>query len=236
MIEMKEVSMTLGKKRILKNISCTLENGIYGILGPNGAGKTTLLRCIAELYDNYEGEIRINGKAQKDGKVKLGYLPQKFSVFSDLRVVDIMNYFAALKEIPKADRRIRICNCLSMVHMEQYEDYKGGQLSGGMLRRIGIAQAMLDDPEILLLDEPTVGLDPEERIHFKEIIAGLKKDMVVLMSTHIVEDVEACCKAILIMKEGRICFAGNGEELRKQAYGKAEPTIEDGYLCIIKNI
>lgn len=277
MIEIKDVSLEFGKKRILKKISLELENGVYGILGPNGAGKTTLLRCIAGLYEHYTGEILIHEKNVKPGKARLGYLPQKFSIYQDLRIKDNMQYFAALKGIPKSEREEKIQDCLKAVHMEEYENYKGNQLSGGMLRRIGIAQAMLDNPEILLLDEPTVGLDPEERIHFKEIISGLRDDMVVLMSTHIVEDIEACCRKILVMNSGTICFVGSGDALRELALGKVfevtrenyakeeglyvekeyeketgvvkriltgnecsyeavRPTIEDGYLCVIKKI
>ena len=274
MIEIKNLSMAFGKKIVLRDVNCQLESGIYGILGPNGAGKTTLLRCIAGLYEHYTGEIRFDTKEQKSG---LGYLPQKFSIYQDLTVLDNMQYFAALKGISKAERKDKIQDCLTAVHMEQYEKRKGSQLSGGMLRRVGIAQEMLNSPAVLLLDEPTVGLDPEERIHFKEIIYSLREDMVVMMSTHIVEDIEACCKTILVMNNGTICFAGSGEALRRQAVGKVyeiakedfptedgmyvekeyekgmrivrrilttegrgykamEETIEDGYLCVIKNI
>lgn len=273
MIEIKDLAMSFGKKVVLHDVNCQLESGVYGILGPNGAGKTTLLRCIAGLYEQYTGTILSDAGDQRPD---IGYLPQKFSIYPDLTVLDNMQYFAALKKIPKADRREKIEGCLRAVHMEPYENHKGSQLSGGMLRRVGIAQAMLNDPAVMLLDEPTVGLDPEERIHFKEIVSGLREDMVVMMSTHIVEDVEACCRSILVMHDGTICFMGNGEALRQQARGKVyeavkeevtvwndvyvekeyekedrivrriltagggyqavEETIEDGYLCVIKNI
>ena len=242
MIEIKELSLRFGNKKILKNINCELKGGVYGILGPNGAGKTTLFRCMAGLYDHYTGEILMDDRKKDRKRMNLGYLPQRFSIFQDLRVLDNMQYFAALQGIAKSDRKKRIADCLKAVNMEQYVNHKGSQLSGGMLRRIGIAQALLTDPEILLLDEPTVGLDPEERIHFKEIIAGLREDMIVMMATHILEDIESCCKMVLVMKDGEICFTGNGDALRKQAQdrilkvaGKTEPTIEDGYLCVIKN-
>lgn len=243
MIEIKELSLRFGHKKILKNINCELKGGVYGILGPNGAGKTTLFRCMAGLYDHYTGEILMNGRKKDCKRMKLGYLPQRFSIFQDLHVLDNMQYFAALQGIAKSDRKRRIYNCLKAVNMEQYTNHKGSQLSGGMLRRIGIAQALLTDPEILLLDEPTVGLDPEERIHFKKIISGLREDMIVMMATHILEDIESCCKMVVVMKDGEICFTGNGDTLRRQAQkktlkaaGKTEPTIEDGYLCVIKNI
>lgn len=243
MIEIKELSLRFGNKKILKNINCELKGGVYGILGPNGAGKTTLFRCMAGLYDNYTGEILMDDRKKNCKKVNPGYLPQRFSIFQDLRVLDNMQYFAALQGIAKSDRKKRITDCLKAVNMEQYVNHKGSQLSGGMLRRIGIAQALLTDPEILLLDEPTVGLDPEERIHFKEIISGLREDMIVMMATHILEDIESCCKMVVVMKDGEICFTGNGDSLRRQAQnktlkaaGKTGPTIEDGYLCVIKNI
>lgn len=243
MIEIKELSLRFGNKKILKNINCELKGGVYGILGPNGAGKTTLFRCMAGLYDHYTGEILTDDRKKDHKRVNLGYLPQRFSIFQDLRVLDNMQYFAALQGIAKSDRKKRIADCLKAVNMEQYVNHKGSQLSGGMLRRIGIAQALLTDPEILLLDEPTVGLDPEERIHFKEIIAGLREDMIVMMATHILEDIESCCKMVVVMKDGEICFTGNSDALRKQAQdrimkvaGKTEPSIEDGYLCVIKNL
>lgn len=243
MIEIKELSLGFGNKKILNNINCELKGGVYGILGPNGAGKTTLFRCIAGLYDHYTGEILMDGQKKAFKKAKLGYLPQRFSIFQDLRVLDNMQYFAALQGIAKSDRKMRIADCLKAVNMEPYVNHKGSRLSGGMLRRIGIAQALLTDPEILLLDEPTVGLDPEERIHFRKILSGLREDMIVLMATHILEDIESCCNMVVVMKDGEICFTGSSEMLRRQAQskitkaaGKTESTVEEGYLCVIKNI
>ena len=155
MFKVKHVNKNFGKRKVLDDICLELENGCYGLLGPNGAGKTTLLRCILKLYPLKEGEICTN----KD----IGYLPQKFGVFQELTVYDILYYFSTLKKVPKEERDGEIDRVLSLVNLEDRKKERMSRLSGGMLRRVGIAQAILGDPEVLFFDEPTAGLDPEER-------------------------------------------------------------------------
>lgn len=267
------VEKSFSKKQVLNHISCELTSGVYAILGPNGTGKTTLMRCIAGLY-SYKGIIKYNGKNIKKKKVDIGYLPQQFGLFPELTVVQMMEYFCNLKGIPKKNRRKIIEKSLEKVNLLEVKNKKTKKLSGGMVRRVGIAQAILGNPDIILLDEPTAGLDPEERMRFKNIIGGLGEDSIVLISTHIVEDVEACCSNIIVVKDGKIIKNGTVKEVQEYANNRIieineeksmennilyveksvlrdgkkkirvitrekiinslEPTVEDGYLCMLK--
>ena len=277
MLEIEGLSKSFGKKEILHNISCQLENGIYGLLGPNGAGKTTFLRCVLGLYPS-KGTISLNEKdiSKKRETVHIGYLPQSIGVFPGLTVEEHLRYFACLKKVDKDRVDVCIDKALEMVHLEEYKKTKGRKLSGGMIRRLGIAQALLDKPELIIFDEPTTGLDPEERIRFKNIVRQLGKQMIVIMSTHIVEDVEAVCNQIIVMKAGEFSMQGTQEEICRYAEGKVyeipreeltnadyverekevdgkevlrvlsnrvisaeksvQPDVEDGYLCILKEL
>lgn len=207
------------RKEVLKGISCSLDNGVYGLLGPNGAGKTTLMRCITELC-SYSGSIKVNGTSIGKSKMKIGYLPQSFNVYRELTVWEMMQYFCNLKKIPKKERKEEIERCLSMVNLENEKKVQSCKLSGGMLRRLGIAQAILGSPELIILDEPTAGLDPEERLRFSSIINRLEKNCIVIISTHIVEDVEACCEKIIVMNQGDILKIADLDEIRKCAEHK----------------
>lgn len=222
MLEIEGLSKNFGKKEILQNISCNLANGVYGLLGPNGAGKTTFLRCVLGLYPYNTGNILLNEEdmSKKRKTVNIGYLPQKSGVFPGLTVEEHLKYFASLKEIDKEKIHACIDEVLDMVHLSEYKKTKGRKLSGGMVRRLGIAQALLDKPELIIFDEPTTGLDPEERIRFKGIVRQLGKDTIVIMSTHIVEDVEAVCNQIIIMKNGQFSMQGTQEEISRYATGK----------------
>lgn len=278
MLYIKELSKSFGNKKVLQDISCSLDTGIYGLLGPNGAGKTTLLRCVLGLYPFEKGEIQLDGRKITDvqSQINLGYLPQKSGVFPGLTVEEHLRYFANLKKLEKAKTAAFIDEALEMVHLTEQRKMKGRKLSGGMVRRLGIAQAVLGKPELVIFDEPTTGLDPEERMRFKNIVRQLGKETTVIMSTHIVEDVEALCSQIFIMKDGTFSMQGTQEEVircaeglvyelpreelsdgdyierekevdgrevlrvitaRKIEAGRAvKPTIEDGYLCRLKNI
>ena len=199
------------------NISCLLTTGVYGLLGVNGAGKTTLMRMLCTLLKPTEGRILWDGQDifKLDGAYRriLGYLPQEFGYYPDFTVQDYLNYIASIKGLRPAVARKRTALLLQQVGLAGAENKKMRKLSGGMKRRVGIAQAMLNDPKILILDEPTAGLDPNERIRFRNLISELALDRLVLLSTHIVSDIEYIAHEILLMKDGKICIFGTTKEL-----------------------
>lgn len=274
MLRIEDVSKNFRKKQVLKGVSCEFQNGVYGLLGPNGAGKTTLFRCILNLYP-YQGTISLD--AEEDGEIPLiGYLPQKMGVFPNLTVEEQLQYFANLKEIRKEDVADEIDRVLQLTNLSEVRKVKGRKLSGGMVRRVGIAQALLNHPSLIIFDEPTTGLDPEERMRFKNLLREIGKESIVLLSTHIVEDVEAVCDRILILKDGCLAAKGTQEEIshiadglvyeiskddvlsedyiekEREADGEMhfriltrrqlpdnllqKPNVEDGYLCVLKEI
>lgn len=196
------------------SVSFTFGEGIYGLLGPNGAGKTTLIKCICGLLRPNTGSICLSDKS-------IGYLPQQFGAFKELTVRQMMEYFAVLKGLEKSKIDKEITLNLDHVHLTEHTDRHVGHLSGGMVRRLGIAQALLGDPEIILLDEPTVGLDPEERIRVIDVISRIKTGKTILVSTHIVEDVEHLCEETVIMRDGTIIQSTKSNEMASFAEGKA---------------
>lgn len=201
------------KKRVaVDHFSMEFQPGVYGLLGPNGAGKTTLLRCICGLYHLDSGSIQ-GGKCP-------GYLPQSFGMFRELTLFQMMEYLAALKGLPKESQGEEIRRALELVNLSDRAGSRVKALSGGMVRRAGIAQALLGDPEVLLFDEPTAGLDPEERVRFQNVVAARRHKGVTLISTHIVSDVEALCGTILIMNQGKLITAGTAQEIAQLAQGK----------------
>lgn len=209
MLELKNVSMRFGKNTALDKIDLRLGYGVYGLLGPNGAGKTTLMRCIAGILHPSGGKISGGGP--------IGYLPQKFGMFKELTVLETMEYFAALKSIPQSQHRTCAMECLEQVHLAERAKDKVASLSGGMVRRLGIAQTLLGSPPLILVDEPTAGLDPEERLRFKNLVSSIRNNRTILISTHIVEDVESVCDHIIILNQGRILVQSTAEEIRKKA-------------------
>lgn len=227
MLEIKDLSKSFGRKKVLEKVSFTFEHGVYGLLGPNGAGKTTLMRCITGLYPikKGSGEIVFDGVStakNSDYLAKVGYLPQKFGLFKDLKVKEMMLLLANLKEIPKKEAERLVEEAVELVNLTDRLGSKVGSLSGGMIRRLGVAQALLGEPSLIIFDEPTAGLDPEERLRFKNIISNLgrKKSATIIISTHIVEDVEAVCDHIAIMKEKTIAVSGSCQEIEEMANGK----------------
>lgn len=216
-LELKNVSKEFKGVHAVCDVSVSMRKGVYGLLGVNGAGKTTLMRMLCTLIRPTSGEITWEGKnilemgaAYRD---VLGYLPQDFGYYPDLSISDYMMYIASIKGIRPMAARKRTKQLLGQVGMAKYEKRKMKTLSGGMARRIGIAQAMLNNPKILVLDEPTAGLDPNERIRFRNLISELSEDRLVLLSTHIVSDVEFIANQIMLMKNGELFYEGTTEEL-----------------------
>lgn len=223
MLVINNMTKKFGKKTVLNDISFTFENGIYGLLGPNGSGKTTFMRCITGLYKTPKNTIVYKDENEKENAnflSEIGYLPQSFGMFKEITVKEMLELFCNLKNIPKKDSQDNIVAVLKMVNLFNESDTKIGNLSGGMVRRVGIAQALIGDPKIIIFDEPTVGLDPEERLRFKNIISKLSKDKIIIISTHIVEDVEAICNKIIIMNKGNILLSGSNEYIENIAKNK----------------
>ena len=223
MLQLNEVEKRFRKKEVLKKISLNLEDGVYGLLGPNGSGKTTMMRCILNIYKLSGGSILYSGKSvgADDSFLKdVGYLPQKFGLFRELSVREMMEYLAALKKLPRDQIPGEVERCVELVNLTDRLDKKVRTLSGGMIRRLGIAQALLGDPKVLIVDEPTAGLDPEERMRFKTIISQIKKDKIIIISTHIVDDVEALCDHIVVLDKGSVAFSGKSEQLKQLSHGK----------------
>ena len=216
------VAKQYGNKIACDRISLKMERGVYGLLGATGAGKTTLMRMICGVITPTSGEITFNGinVQREEYRDVLGYLPQNFGYYPEFRVQDFMMYLASLKGMPKTLARERTSELLELVSLENEEKNKIKTLSGGMKQRLGIAQALLNDPKILVLDEPTAGLDPKERVKFRNIISRLGQDRIVLLSTHIVSDVEYIAEEILMMKEGQILHKGSREEIIQNIRGK----------------
>lgn len=199
------------------HISLTMTNGVYGLLGVNGAGKTTLMRMLCTLLKPTGGNIHFNGKDifKIDGEYRnlLGYLPQDFGFYPEFTVIDYLLYIAAIKGIRPAVAQKRAKELIARVGLTKVTNKKLKKLSGGMKRRVGIAQAMLNNPQILILDEPTAGLDPNERIRFRNLISELSAERLVLLSTHIVSDIEYIANKILMMKDGAIVNEGTLDEI-----------------------
>lgn len=216
-LTIQNLSKEFGQLKAVDNISCTLSSGVYGLLGVNGAGKTTLMRMITTLLKPSSGEILWNGKDifRMDSAYRnlLGYLPQEFGFYPDFTIQEYLLYMASLKGIRTTEANQIVAERLHQVGLSKVRNRKMKKLSGGMKRRAGIAQAMLNDPKILILDEPTAGLDPNERIRFRNLLSELSADRIVLISTHIVSDVENIAKTILLMKDGQIQCTGSSEEL-----------------------
>lgn len=205
---------------VLNDISLTLKTGIYGLLGANGAGKTTLFRIICRLMEPTHGSIKFNGKnvnQQAEAyRTNLGFLPQDFSYYPDFTGMRFMLYIAALKGLNNTVAKKRSLELLKQVGLEEMKDIKIRKYSGGMKQRLGIAQAMLNNPQILILDEPTVGLDPKERVKFRKLISSFANNKIVILSTHIVADVEYIADEIIVLKKGMILNKGTTDILLKE--------------------
>lgn len=212
-----------GNKDVLEGINLNIEEGMFGLLGPNGAGKTTLMRILTTLIPKTEGNIKIGNldiDNQKEIRKIIGYLPQDFSIYPTMSVYEALDYLALLSGMKNRKfRKERIEYLLEKVNLQNYMNTKVKALSGGMKRRLGIAQAILHSPKIIIVDEPTAGLDPEERIRFRNLLRDFSEGRIVILSTHIVEDVEFTCENLAILNEGKLLYKGKVRELLENAEG-----------------
>ena len=214
-LKVENLNFSYGNKEILKEISFEVENGIIAILGPNGAGKTTFMKILVSLLEKYKGNIYLNDISYSDKKSiqgDIGYLPQKFETYKNVTGREFLSFIFDLKGLKK-DREKTIAKVIEFVDFEEFIDEKIKTYSGGVLRRLGIAQAFLGDSKIIIIDEPTVGLDPEQRIIFRNILSRIGEEKIVIISTHIVEDIEFCSNNLLIMNKGIMEYKGNSKDL-----------------------
>ena len=215
--------------------------GVFGLLGPNGAGKTSLLRMMATAIPPTSGRLRLLGRdpgsytPRREIRRKLGYLPQHLGYYPGFTVAEFAEYFALLKEFPAARIPAAVAAAVDRVDLSDKANAKLRTLSGGMLRRVGIAQAIVNEPELLLLDEPTAGLDPEQRVAFRALLRDLGQRATVVVSTHLVEDVGAACAQVALMDRGKIVFQGTPADLaaRGEGHGTGDAPLERGYSAVL---
>jgi len=223
-IKINNLCKNYGNKNVLNDINLKFEKGMYGLLGPNGAGKTTLMRILTTLIPKTSGDVivgELDIKNKKRIREVVGYLPQDFSMYGNMSIYEAIDYLAILSGIKnKKQRKLKIDELLEKVNLTPHRKVKVRALSGGMRRRLGIAQALINNPKVLIVDEPTAGLDPEERIRFRNLLRDFSEDRIVILSTHIVEDVEFTCEKLAILKEGKVRFNGKVSELLKKAEGE----------------
>ncbi|MEU5328931.1 ABC transporter ATP-binding protein [Streptomyces parvus] len=233
----------VGRKRMaVDGLDLSLGTGVHGLLGPNGAGKTTLIRTLATVLRPTEGSLTLlggpaeGGSGQRALRRRLGYLPQEFGYYKRFTVREFVAYMAWLKEVPKADVPAAVQRAVERVGLAERADDRMKTLSGGMVRRVGIAQAIVNDPAILLLDEPTAGLDPAQRVRFRDLIQELGRDTCVLVSTHLVEDVAAACTDVVLFAEGRLVFQGTPDELAAAGGPEhvGDSPLERGYSALLR--
>lgn len=226
----KEMNITIrhldkyyGRKQALSDVTMTIPEGMFGLLGRNGAGKTTLMKILATLSKKQSGTVEICGiPVENAAEIRriTGYLPQEFNMYPGMSVYEAMDYLGVLSGLSKQERRKRIPVLLERVNLQDDRKKKVKALSGGMKRRLGIAQAVIHDPKVLIVDEPTAGLDPEERVRFRNLLSEIAEERIVILSTHITGDIEASCEEIAVLEEGKLLFRGTVEELLRSVRGK----------------
>ena len=231
-----------GRRVAVNGLDLALDTGVHGLLGPNGAGKTTLMRALATVLKPAGGRLSVLG-VDVSGAAELrrlrrglGYLPQHFGFYPRFTVREFVEYMAWLKEMPKTAIAGAVQRAVERVGLADRADAKMKTLSGGMLRRVGIAQAIVNDPLVLLLDEPTVGLDPEQRLAFRELLRGIGTEACVVVSTHLVEDVAAACTDVVLLDEGRLVWQGGAAQLAQQggADDVGDSPTERGYSALLR--
>lgn len=229
-LNIQQVSKTYrGNHRALQNFTLDLQPGVLGLLGPNGAGKSTLMTILATITRPTEGRVLWNGtdiaKTPDALRSVLGYLPQNFGVYPHLNAIEFLEYLAAVKGLDRPTARRRIAELLDLVNLTEAAKRPLGGYSGGMKQRVGIAQALLNDPQLLIVDEPTAGLDPEERVRFRNLLSDLSGERIVLLSTHIVSDIEATATGIAIISSGHLVAHATPEALLQQVEGKVREWV-----------
>ena len=240
-VALTDIHRSFGKNKAVDGVDLRLGTGVFGLLGPNGAGKTSMLRMLATVLPPTSGEIRLLERdprrpaARREIRRRLGYLPQNLGYYPSFTVVEFIEYFALLKEIPSAQVPRAVAVAVERVDLGAKARAKLRTLSGGMLRRVGIAQAIVNDPDLLLLDEPTAGLDPEQRVQFRALMRSLGESVTVIVSTHLVEDVGAACSEVALMSAGKIVFRGTPEELtsRGEGHSVGDAPLERGYSAVL---
>ena len=233
------LTKNFGDKCAVDHVSLTFERGVYGLLGPNGAGKTTLMRMLVDVLPPSSGKVTLDGVPIRELGAKyrdiLGYMPQEIGYYRDFTARRFLHYLSALKGLDPEYANRRIDELLDLVGLADVKNKRLGQFSGGMIRRIGIAQALLNDPKILILDEPTAGLDPNERIRFRNILSELSEDRIVILSTHIVSDVQSIAGQVILLKEGKVISYDTTENLRRLVEGKVWlATVDHSRLSQLK--
>lgn len=223
-LEIVNLTKSYKHKNANENVNLTLESGVYGLLGPNGAGKTTLMKQIATLKCPTSGKILYNGKDinSLDDKYRevVGYLPQDFDAYKNFSAKDFLLYIGALKGLRKDEAKIKTDKLLNLVGLYEVRNKAISKFSGGMKRRVGIAQALLNDPKVLILDEPTAGLDPQERARFRNLLSQIGKETIVILSTHIISDIESVAKETIMIKDGKVLLQGTHKEILDDMRGK----------------
>jgi ABC-2 type transport system ATP-binding protein len=223
-IKAENLTRTFGMKRANDELNFTLPEGVYGLLGDNGAGKSTLMRILVAIDHQTSGKVTFNGKdifhMNDDYRNLVGYIPQDFEVYPAFTATEYLEYMGALKGLSKKELKHKVPEVLHFVNLEKVANKKVKTFSGGMKRRVGIAQAIINDPKILIFDEPTAGLDPHERIRFSNIISEMGQDKIILFSTHIISDIEAITTNVIILNQGKIKEQGNVQKMLAGIKGK----------------
>lgn len=243
-IEVMNLTKDYGSTRVLDNINLNINKGLYGFLGPNGAGKTTFMKILSTLIPKTSGEVYFDGisvENKKEIRKIIGYLPQKFSFYPNFTVYEVLDYFAALSN--RKLSRSEILSKLEEVHLQELFKVKTKALSGGMKRRLGIAVAMVGEPEVLIVDEPTAGLDSEEKIKIRNMFSEIGRHKTVLLSTHVVEDIALSCSTLVVLNKGKVVYDGTVRNMIQQAKEKPSsngelisPTLEDAYMKFISEV
>ncbi len=241
-VELTELTRRFGRTTAVAGVTLQTGAGVFGLLGPNGAGKTTLLRMAATVIPPTSGRLRLLGRdpggygPRREIRRRLGYLPQNLGYYPGFTVAEFVEYFALLKDMPPGRVPKAVATAIEHVGLRDRATVKLRTLSGGMLRRAGIAQAIVNEPELLLLDEPTAGLDPEQRVAFRSLLRDLGQRATVIVSTHLVEDVGAACGEVALMEQGRIVFHGTPAELTSRGEGSGaagDAPMERGYSAVL---